>query len=306
MYDLIIIGGGPAGISASVYAARKKLNTLIIASEIGGQSVVSAGIENWIGTPTISGFNLAKNFEKHIRLYENKCLDIKKETVTEIKDENDFITIKTNNDLYKTKTLMYCAGSSRRKIQAQGAEEFEHKGITYCATCDGPVFADMDIAVVGGGNAGFETALQLAEYTKSVTLLNRSASYNADQITVKKALENKKIVGILNAEITEFFGDGLLEGLKYNDNTKKEHILKINGAFIEIGLIPETNLIKNLVETNQMGKIITDPKTQKTSNSRIWSAGDCTDGLYHQNNIASGDAVKALENLFISIKKEEV
>ena len=296
MYDLIIIGGGPAGISASVYAARKKLNTLIIASEIGGQSVVSAGIENWIGTPTISGFNLAKNFEKHIRLYENKCLDIKKETVTEIKDENDFITIKTNNDLYKTKTLMYCAGSSRRKIQAQGAEEFEHKGITYCATCDGPVFADMDIAVVGGGNAGFETALQLAEYTKSVTLLNRSASYNADQITVKKALENKKIVGILNAEITEFFGDGLLEGLKYNDNTKKEHILKINGAFIEIGLIPETNLIKNLVETNQMGKIITDPKTQKTSNSRIWSAGDCTDGLYHQNNIASGDAVKALEN----------
>ena len=306
MYDLIIIGGGPAGISASVYAARKKLNTLIIASEIGGQSVVSAGIENWIGTPTISGFNLAKNFEKHIRLYENKCLDIKKETVTEIKDENDFITIKTNNDLYKTKTLMYCAGSSRRKIQAQGAEEFEHKGITYCATCDGPVFADMDIAVVGGGNAGFETALQLAEYTKSVTLLNRSASYNADQITVKKALENKKIAGILNAEITEFFGDGLLEGLKYNDNTKKEHILKINGAFIEIGLIPETNLIKNLVETNQMGKIITDPKTQKTSNSRIWSAGDCTDGLYHQNNIASGDAVKALENLFISIKKEEV
>ena len=306
MYDLIIIGGGPAGISASVYAARKKLNTLIIASEIGGQSVVSAGIENWIGTPTISGFNLAKNFEKHIRLYENKCLDIKKETVTEIKDENDFITVKTNNGLYKTKTLMYCAGSSRRKIQAQGAEEFEHKGITYCATCDGPVFADMDIAVVGGGNAGFETALQLAEYTKSVTLLNRSASYNADQITVKKALENKKIAGILNAEITEFFGDGLLEGLKYNDNTKKEHILKINGAFIEIGLIPETNLIKNLVETNQMGKIITDPKTQKTSNSRIWSAGDCTDGLYHQNNIASGDAVKALENLFISIKKEEV
>ena len=235
MYDLIIIGGGPAGISASVYAARKKLNTLIIASEIGGQSVVSAGIENWIGTPTISGFNLAKNFEKHIRLYENKCLDIKKETVTEIKDENNFITVKTNNGLYKTKTLMYCAGSSRRKIQAQGAEEFEHKGITYCATCDGPVFADMDIAVVGGGNAGFETALQLAEYTKSVTLLNRSASYNADQITVKKALENKKIVGILNAEITEFFGDGLLEGLKYNDNTKKEHILKINGAFIEIG-----------------------------------------------------------------------
>ena len=164
----------------------------------------------------------------------------------------------------------------------------------------------MDIAVVGGGNAGFETALQLAEYTKSVTLLNRSPSYNADQITVKKAFENKKIIGILNAEITEFFGDGLLEGLKYKDDTKKEHTLKINGAFIEIGLIPETNLIKNLAETNQMGKIIVDPKTQKTSNNRIWSAGDCTDGLYHQNNIASGDAIKALENIFISIKKEEV
>ena len=306
MYDLIIIGGGPAGISACVYAARKKLNTLIVASEIGGQSVVSSGIENWIGTQSISGFDLAKNFEKHIKLYENKGLDIKKETVTEIKDENNFITVKTNNALYKTKTLMYCAGSSRRKIQAQCAEEFEHKGITYCATCDGPVFTDMDIAVVGGGNAGFETALQLAEYAKSVTLLHRSPSYNADQITVKKALENKKITGILNAEITEFFGDGLLEGLKYKDDAKKEHILKINGAFIEIGLIPETNLIKNLVETNQMGKIVTDPKTQKTSNKRIWSAGDCTDGLYHQNNIASGDAVKALENLFISIKKEEV
>ncbi len=306
MYDLIIIGGGPAGVSACVYAARKKLNTLVIASEIGGQSTVSAGIENWIGTPIISGFDLAKNFEKHIKLYENKGLDIKKETVTEIKDENDFITIKTKNSSYKSKALMYCAGSSRRKIQAQGAKDFEHKGITYCATCDGPVFTDMDIAVVGGGNAGFETALQLAEYTKSVTLLNRSPSYNADQITVKKAFENKKISGILNAEITEFFGDGLLEGLKYKDDTKKEHTLKINGAFIEIGLIPETNLIKNLAETNQMGKIIVDPKTQKTSNNRIWSAGDCTDGLYHQNNIASGDAVKALENLFISIKKEDI
>ena len=305
MYDLIVIGGGPAGISGAVYAARKKIKTLIIATEIGGQSIVSPGIENWIGTLKISGLDLAKKFEDHIKLYKNNSLDIKKETVEEITEEKDYLNIKTNKGLYKGKTLLYTAGSVRRKIQIPGAEKFEHKGLTYCATCDGPVFAEMDVVVIGGGNAGFETALQLAEYTKSVTLLNRSSYYTADEITIKKTFENEKIKGILNANTTEFFGDTLLEGLKFEDENKKEHTLNTSGVFVEIGLIPSTKLLKNRVKLSETGKIITDPKTQRTSNNRIWAAGDCTDGLYHQNNIAAGDAVKALENLFFSIKKGE-
>ena len=202
--------------------------------------------------------------------------------------------------------MLYTAGSVRKKMQVPGAEKFEHKGLTYCATCDGPVFAETDVVVIGGGNAAFETALQLAEYTKSVTLLNKNSYYKADKITVKKTFENKKITGILNASTTEFFGDTLLEGLKFEDENKKEHTLKTSGVFVEIGLVPSTKLLKNIVKLSEIGKIITNPKTQETSNKRIWAAGDCTDGLYHQNNIASGDAIKALENIFISIKKRKI
>jgi len=189
MYDLIIIGAGPAGTAAGVYAARKKLITLIIAEDFGGQSVVSETIYNWIGTPEISGSDLAKSFEDHLKYYEdNQSLTLKKglkvASVQKKENEDFYVVIDSEGNEHTTKTVLVVSGSSRRKIDAHGADRLEHKGLTYCASCDGPLFSGMDVAVIGGGNAGFESAAQLLAYCKSVTLLQQSEVFKADPITV--------------------------------------------------------------------------------------------------------------------------
>ncbi len=294
-YDLVIIGGGPAGSAAAVYAARKKIKSAIITTEFGGQSVVSDDIQNWIGTPHISGMDLAKSLETHVKEYQGDILHIIKELVSSItQNENKTFTIKTNKGDITTRSILIATGSKRRKLEAKGADEFEHKGVTYCASCDGPMYRDTAVAVIGGGNAAFESALQLAAYCTKVYILNRSESYRADEITVDKAKSKSNIEIINNAVVTEVFGEQFVKGLTYNNDNK----LDVEGIFVEIGQIPNTDYI-NIVEKNNTGNIIVDPRTQRTSIEGIWAAGDCTDGLYHQNNIAVGDAVKALENIYV-------
>jgi alkyl hydroperoxide reductase subunit F len=296
MYDLVIIGGGPAGSAAAVYAARKKIKSTIITTEFGGQSVVSDDIQNWIGTPHISGYDLAKSLEAHVKKYQGDILNIIKSRVTSVVQNQDkTFSIKTNKDvLINTKSVLVTTGSVRRKLDAINADKFEHKGVTYCASCDGPVFTGKDVVVIGGGNAAFESALQLAAYCKSVKILNRTDKYRADEITVDKVLKNEKITIINNAVVNEVHGDQFVNGLTYN-NTEK---LDAEGIFVEIGQMPNTDYI-DFVEKNSIGNIIVNPRTQKTSVDGVWAAGDCTDGLYHQNNIAVGDAVKALESLYV-------
>jgi alkyl hydroperoxide reductase subunit F len=303
MYDLIIIGGGPAGVSAGVYAARKKLKTLLIAPEFGGQSIVSEGIENWIGTVKISGNDLALNLKNHLLAYVGDSVMVKEgEAVSDIQKIEDGFSVKTETNEYKTKTVLIATGSTRRKLEVPGAKEFDNKGLTYCASCDGPLFAGQDVAVVGGGNAAFETAAQLLAYCKSVTLLNRTDSFRADEVTVTKLKQNPNFKIITNAILKEIKGEGFVKGLVWEDaNTKEEHELIVPGIFVEIGLIPTTYFVKNVLELNKIGQIPVDPRNQKTSVKGIWAAGDCTDGLYHQNNIASGDAVKALEDIYMEM-----
>ncbi|KKS44489.1 hypothetical protein A3I25_00850 [Candidatus Nomurabacteria bacterium RIFCSPLOWO2_02_FULL_42_17] len=302
IYDLIIIGGGPAGVSGGVYAARKQLKTLLIAYEFGGQSFVSPKIENWIGTPAISGQELADNLKKHVEAYKGEFLEIKEgEKVMAVEKSENGFKVKTESRVeYETKTILLTAGSVRRKLEVPGADKFENKGITYCASCDGPMFAGQDVAVVGGGNAAFETAAQLLSYCKSVTLLNRSDRYRADELTVKKVLANPKMRGLLNAELQEIKGDKFVSGLTYRDKVSgKIEEIKVIGVFSEIGQISNTSMVKGLVEMNEYGQIKVNPRTQATSVPGVWAAGDCTDGLYHQNNISAGDAVKALEDLYL-------
>ena len=174
MYDLIILGGGPAGAGASVYAARKLLKTAIITKNFEGQSVVSDAIFNWIGNKEISGIELSKNLEEHIKHYEGEFLNIfEGEEAVKLLKENEYFVVKTDKEKeYKSKAVIIATGSGRKKLQVENAEKFEHKGITYCASCDGPMFTDQDVVVVGGGNSGFETAQQLLAYCKSVTLLD--------------------------------------------------------------------------------------------------------------------------------------
>ena len=307
MYDLIILGGGPAGAGAAVYSARKLLKTAIITKEFGGQSTVSETIYNWIGTKEISGNDLAKNLEDHVKNYSGQFLDIfEGEEVEKIEKENDYFVVKTKRQKeFKTKSVIVATGSSRRKLTIEGSLAFENKGITYCATCDGPLFSEMDVAVVGGGNAGFETAMQLLAYCKSVTLLESGDCMKADKITIEKVMAYPNFRCFKNIELVKVEGNKFVESLTYKDKeTKEEKTIQVSGIFVEIGQTPNTLFIKDLVKINDYGKIVVDPVTQRTSVDGIWAAGDCTDGKYNQNNIAVGDAVKALEDTYIWLKNK--
>ncbi len=298
-YELIIIGGGPAGVAAGVYAARKKLKTLFVTFDFQNQSAVSDNIQNWIGTVSISGAEFAKNLEAHLRAYAGVSLTIKTEVkVTKVeKIEKGFKVMTDDGASYESKTVLITTGSVRRKLPIKGADIYEHKGLTYCATCDAPLFSGQDVAVVGGGNAAFETTAQLSAHCKSVTLINRSEKYRADEITVEKVLSKPNVKSITGADLKEVVGEKFVTGISYEKNGKAE-ILPVTGIFVEIGLLPSTLYAREIVATNEIGQIIVDAKTQRTNTPGIWAAGDCTDGLYHQNNIAAGDAVKALEDIY--------
>ena len=219
MYDLIIIGAGPAGTAAGVYAARKKLKTLLITEDFGGQSVVSETIYNWIGSPEITGRKLAQDFKDHLEYYnDGDTLTLQSGARVQSINKNDdgtFTVIDHNNTEHQTKTIFIGTGSNRRKLPAKGADILEHKGLTYCASCDGPLFSGMDVVVIGGGNAGFESAAQLLAYCKSVTLLQRSSEYRADAVTVEKVLAHPNMTGILNATTIEVTGDSFVDGIIY-------------------------------------------------------------------------------------------
>lgn len=304
MYDLIIVGGGPAGASAAVYAARKQLKTLQITAEWGGQSNVSTEIQNWIGTPKITGADLADALKKHVEEYRGEFLEIlSPKTVTELRTFDDHVEIMVGNTVYSAKTLLVAAGAQRRKLEVPGAAEYDNKGLTYCASCDGPLFAGMDVAVIGGGNAAFETVLQLVAYCKSVTLLNRSEKFRADEISVAAAKAKPNFRVISNAIPTEVVGEQFVTGIKYKDASGAETLLPVSGIFVEIGLLPNSGWIGKTLEMNAVNQIKVDPRTQRASHPRVWAAGDITDGLYHQNNIAAGDAVKALEDIYLFIHK---
>jgi NADH-dependent peroxiredoxin subunit F len=305
MYDLIIIGGGPGGVAAGVYAARKQLKTLFITDEWGGQSTVSDDIQNWIGTPHISGLELAENFKKHLEEYAADIVTIMVGKRAEhIEKKGDGFIVRTSDGVtHETKTVLITVGSTRRKLSIPGADIFENKGITYCASCDGPLFSKQDVVVIGGGNAAFESAAQLLAYTKSVTLLQRGTEFRADPVTVKRVLEHPNMKALTNVELVEVKGGKFVEAIAYKDVTTGEIVtLPTAGLFVEIGLIPSTDFAKDAVERNGANQIIVDPRTQQTRTPGIWAAGDCTDILYHQNNIAAGDAVRALEDIYMHVK----
>ena len=307
--DLIIIGGGPAGVTGGIYAARKKLKTVLITGEFGGQSNVSPDIQNWIGIPHISGADLAKQLEAHLREYEqadNSTLQVEQPALaTEVEHTPEGFKVTTNTgNTYESKALLYTAGSVRRKLPAKGADEYEHKGLTYCATCDGPLFTGQDLVVIGGGDAAFETAAQLLEYAKSVTLLNRSEKLSADAITIEKVSAHPNMKVINNADTLEVLGEQMVSAIKYKDvATGEEHTLETGGIFVEIGMIPNTEMLKHLPGVlDERERIEIDPWTQQSNLPGLWAAGDCANIRYHQNGIALGDATKALEDIYAHLR----
>lgn len=305
MYDLAIIGGGPAGVAAGVYAARKRLKTVFIAEAFGGQSTDSLDIQNWIGTPHIPGPELAKALEAHLREYAADIVDIKAgERATKVEKTAGGFSITTGKGAYEAKAVLITTGGARRKLEVPGAAEFEGKGIVYCASCDGPLFAGQDTIVIGAGNAGFETAAQLLAYAKSVTLLNRRDTFEkADAKTVEATKAHAGMTILTDTEPVEVRGEMFVKSLTVKNNkTGEVRELPAGGIFVEIGALPATGLVAGVAEMDEFNHIKVDPRTQRSSVEGLWAAGDCTDGLYHQNNIAAGDAVKALEDIYLWVK----
>ncbi len=300
MYDLAIIGGGPAAVAAGVYAARKRLKTVLIAETVGGQSIDSQDIQNWIGTPHIAGMEFQAALEGHLKEYAGDVLTLKLgERVERIEKSGDAFAIKTPAATYEARAVLVATGGSRKKLEVPGAAQFENKGVTYCASCDGPLFSGPDVAVVGGGNAGFESAAQLLAYCKSVTLLSRSDFGRADAATVQAVLAHQNFKELTYTLPVEIKGGPFVKSMTVKNSQTGETLeLPVTGIFVEIGMLPATTLVKDLVALDEWGKIKVDPHTQRASVEGIWAAGDCSDGLYHQNNIAAGDAVKALEDIY--------
>lgn len=308
IYDLIIIGGGPAGAAAGVYSARKKLKTLLITEEWGGQSNVSSSIENWIGTVVISGFELAQALERHVRAQEGIEI-VSSDKVSEALEISGGYEIKTENGKsYQTKTLIVASGGRRRRLGIPGEDKFDGKGVAYCSTCDAPIFKNKDVAVVGGGNAGLEAVIDLFPYAAKIYVINRGSGLTGDPLTQEEVKKSQKVTIINNAEIQEILGNQFVTGIKYLDKTNsgiKE--LALGGVFVEIGSVPNSEFIKKLVTTNKAGEIIIDHKTGATSRAGIFAAGDVTDEIYKQNNISAGDAVAAAlsaYNYLLNIKKQ--
>lgn len=307
MYDLLIIGGGPAGVAAGVYAARKRIKTILITEDFGGQSVVSADIQNFIGITSLSGSEMTTRFKEHLLSYADDILDIEEgDLVTELNKIKGGYEAKTKNGkTFQANAVLMASGSHRRKLTVKGAEELEGKGLVYCASCDAPLFKGMDVAVVGGGNAGFESAQQLLEYSPKITILERGDKFIADSVTQENVLKNKKVIALTNVEIVEIKGDKFVKALVYKDKDGKEHEITLKGVFVEIGSIPNSDFVKELVELNKIGEIVVNHKTQRSSEEGIWAAGDVSDVLYKQNNISMGDGVKALEDIYLWLNKNK-
>jgi alkyl hydroperoxide reductase subunit F len=293
----------------------QQLDTLIIKKEWGGQSVVSPDIHNWIGTKSIAGDKLASDLREHVENYKSEIFEIANDEVMMVEKiatsssakEGEFQVQTKSGKTYMTKTVLITTGSNRKTLDVPGAKEFEHKGLTYCASCDGLFFANMDVVVVGAGNSAFESALQLLAYCKSVTILVRGGEENikADPGTVEAVKKDLKTKILFNTESVEVVGNKVVTGLKIKNNkTMVEETLNIQGIFVEIGQIPNTSFAADVVNIDKIGKIEIDPWTQKTSAPGIWAAGDCTNIRYHQNNIAAGDGVKALEDIYQYIKSK--
>ena len=306
IYDLAIVGGGPAGAAAGVYASRKRLKTVFITKDWLGQSAVSDKVENWIGTIAITGADLSKNLEQHVKAYSGDVIDFKeRESCSKIEKKTDGnFVISTNNGNYEAKTILITTGSHRRKLDVPGADIYENKGLTYCATCDGPLYSDQNVAVIGGGNAAFDGAAQLLAYCKSVTMLSRS-HFRADQGTVEKVLQNPKTRAFEHVIPKEVKGEKFVTALIYtNKDTGADTEIPVTGIFVEIGSLPNTDFVKGFVDLDEYNRIVVNPRNQRASIDGVWAAGDVTDGLFHQNNIAAGDAVKAVEDIYLYVHKK--
>lgn len=292
MYDLIIIGGGPAGISAGIYSARQNIKTLLVAKGFGGQMARKAvNINNYLGFEEISGMDLMKKFEDQLR---KQPIDIEIGAVRKVEKSEDVFKVLVEEKEFLSKAVIIASGADPRPLEIPGEKEFIGKGVSYCTICDGPLFANKTVAVVGGGNSGFEVAIALSVFVKNIYLLESSSEIKADESNQEKAKKTNKIEVITSAMPQEIKGDKFVKSLVYkNKESEKIEELAVEGIFVEIGSQPATSFVKDLVDFSQRDEIMIDPKNNQTKTPGLFAAGDVSNVSFKQIIIAAGEGAKA-------------
>ncbi len=292
-YDLVVIGAGPAGITAAIYAARKRLNTLVITKDIGGQAAWSGDIENYIGYQFITGPDLVEKFEEHLRKYDIVLKE--NEAVQTVEKQGNKIKVKTDKAEYDSRTVIIACGKRSRELNVPGEKEFKNKGLTYCATCDGPLFSGKDVAVIGGGNSALDAALQLANIARKVYIINNTVQLVGDEIMLEKLTGNTKVAVFNDARVLEVFGDKFVSGLKIKQQGREQE-LTVQGVFVEIGLLPNSRIVPQAAK-NVSAEIKVN-FANETSIPAVFAAGDVTDVPEKQIIIAAGEGAKAALSAF--------
>ena len=305
MYDVVIIGGGPGGIAAGVYTARKQMKTLFLTQDFLSQSVVSASIENWIGTVTVPGYEYGQMLEKHLRAQEG--IEIKtgaKAAKVVERPEGGYVVETEAGERYATKTVIIASGGRHRHLEVPGEEKFVGKGVVYCSTCDAPFFRDRKVAVVGSGNSALEAVEDLIPYAKEIVLLVRSGELKGDQITQDNIFASPKVSVMYHVTTQAILGEEKVEGIALlNTETNTPVEIPLEGVFVEIGMLPNTEFVKDLLSLNERGEIVVDARTAATSKPGIFATGDATDLPYKQNNISAGVGVTAALSAYDFIRK---
>ncbi len=298
IYETIIMGAGPAGITAAVYAARKKMDFMVVTTNIGGQVAISSMIENYTGFQYITGDDLTDKFEKHLEKYK---FDLKMEKVSRVKQEADLFTVETTENTYQGKTILVATGRKPKELHVPGEAELKNRGVTYCATCDAPLYEGMDVAVVGGGNSGLEAALQLTKIARKIYLLHRGSQLKADDVIVEKVKSSDNVEIWTRAEVKEIIGEKTVERIKV-EKDGEETTLPLQGVFVEIGSIANSDMV-DFVGKNRWGEIIVDCRCE-TNIPGLFAAGDVTNVPQKQIVVAAGEGCKAALSAFSYISKK--
>ena len=290
LYDLIIIGAGPAGITAAIYAARQKLKTLVISKDVGGQVALTADIENWVGYQFITGSELTKKFDEHIEAYKDTIeLELGTEVIG-IERKNSNFLARTKGRTYESRAVIIASGKKPRPLNVPGEQEFRGKGLTYCAVCDAPLFPKKDVAVIGGGNSALEAALQLTKIANKIYLINKNPAMKGEKAIIGKVEKNPKVEKVYNAITKEILGDKFVNAIRVEQNGKERKI-NVQGVFVEIGLIPNTDFIE-LAGKNKYNEIMVNSNTE-TNVPGLFAAGDVADVPEKQIVVAAAEGCKA-------------
>lgn len=290
-FDTVIIGGGPAGLNAALYAKRKGLEVAVVAKSLGGQVLDTSIVDNYLGIVDTTGEELVNHFITHAKALDIRFIEGRK--VLAVNPGEDRHTVQLEDGtLLRTKTVILATGSTPRKLGVPGEAEYAGKGVAYCAICDAPLFTGKDVIIAGGGNSAVEAAIDLAKVAKSVTVVHRS-QFRADKVLVDQLYSNSKVTVHLETVIQEIVGDKAMTGIVVKDKaTGALRTINADGIFIEIGHLPNAGLYEGLVSFNEFGEVIVDCKNQ-TDTPGLLAAGDVTDTPYKQIIIATGDGAKA-------------